>query len=140
VGVASDTPMIPVQRQRESEYRATFPSFELLNGPPSDVQGLAGLYSSRARVPANNFIGSNYSRYMNPEFDAMLDRYFTTIPTLQRTEALGQIIYHIADQLVSMGLFYSDRPIIIGQRIQNVSAPGNRDATQAWNSFEWDVK
>src|SRR5439155_4658132 len=51
IGLSVDQVIIPVQRQRDAPYRAAYPAFELLNGPPSDVPGLAGLHSSRARLP-----------------------------------------------------------------------------------------
>lgn len=140
VGIEVETLMVPTQRQRESEYRATFPSFELLNGPPSDVPGLAGLHSSKARVPENAFAGSNYSRYVNPEFDSLIDRYFVTIPTEERVRVLGQIIRHISEHLVSMGLFYNDRPIVVGNRVERMAAPVDRGATQSWNAQEWAVR
>src|SRR5581483_2685618 len=140
LGLSVEPVMIPVQRQRDAAYRATFPAFELLNGPPSDVPGLASLHSSRTRLPENNFIGSNYPRYMNPEFDALIDQYFATIPKQDRIEVLGKIIYHIADQLTEMGLFNSATPIMIGNRLQNVAAPTDVRASQAWNAQAWDLR
>jgi peptide/nickel transport system substrate-binding protein len=140
LGLTVEQVMIPVQRQRDAAYRATYPSFELLNGPPSDVPGLASLHGSRARVPENNFIGSNYPRYMNPEFDALIDQYFATVPTSERTEVLGRIAYHIADQLTEMGLFNSATPIMIGNRLDGVSAPTDVRASQAWNAHAWDLR
>jgi peptide/nickel transport system substrate-binding protein len=138
LGLAVEPVMIPVQRQRDAAYRATYPAFELLNGPPSDVVGLASLHGSRTRLPENNFIGSNYPRYMNPEFDALIDQYFATIPKQARIEVLGKIIYHIADQLVEMGLFNSATPIMIGNRLEGVAAPTDVRASQAWNAHAWD--
>jgi peptide/nickel transport system substrate-binding protein len=140
LGIAVEPVMIPVQRQRDAAYRATYPAFELLNGPPSDVVGLASLHGSRARVPENNFIGSNYPRYQKPEFDAMIDRYFSTIPRQERIEVLGGIIYHIADQLIEMGLFNSATPIMIGNRLDAVAASTDVRASQAWNAHEWSLR
>jgi ABC-type transport system substrate-binding protein len=132
--------MIPVQRQRDAAYRAQYPAFELLNGPPSDVPGLASLHGSRARVAENNFIGSNYPRYINPEFDALIDQYFATIPRQERIEVLGRIVHHMADQLTEMGLFHSATPFMIGNRLQGVAAPTDVRASQAWNAHAWEIK
>jgi hypothetical protein len=132
--------MIPVQRIREAPFRATFPAFELLNGPPNGVEGLGSLHGSRTRLQENNFIGSNYSRYMNPEFDAMLDRYFTTIPKQEQMRALGAVLHHIADNLTTMGLIHVARPVLISNRVANAAPNVSTQTTEAWNVHLWDLK
>ncbi len=139
-GVAVDQMMIPVQRIREAPFRATFPAFELLNGPPNGEEGLGSLHSSRTRLPENNFIGSNYSRYMNPEFDALLDRYFATIPKPERIQALGAVIRHIAENLNEMGLIHVARPVLISNRVVNAGPNISTLTTEAWNAHLWDVR
>jgi peptide/nickel transport system substrate-binding protein len=140
VGVSVDQMMIPVQRIREAPFRATFPAFELLNGPPNGEEGLGSLHSSRTRLPENNFIGSNYSRYQNPEFDALLDRYFTTIPKPERIRALGLVIHHIAENLNEMGLIHVARPVLISNRLAGAGASPSTLSSEAWNAHLWDVK
>src|SRR2546423_8591465 len=46
----------------------------------------------------------------NPELDALLERYFVTIPLRERNVILGQIMHHFTDQVVFMGLFYNMEP------------------------------
>src|SRR5207302_8148592 len=75
LGLGMDPVTVPLQQQRDAAYRATFPAFELLNGPPSDIQGVAGYRSGQARTAQNNYTGSNYPRYQNPQLDALIDRY-----------------------------------------------------------------
>jgi len=43
--------------------------------------------SPEARLPENRFTGSSNSRYMNPEYDALVDRYFLTVPRQERLQA-----------------------------------------------------
>lgn len=140
LGVDVETVMIPVQAQRDPAYRATFPAFELLNGPPNGEEGLAGLHGSRARLPENNFIGSNYPRYQNPEFDALLDRYFVTIPLQERIQVLGQIIRHISVNLNEMGLFHTARPVLVANRTLGFGSVPSPRSTEAWNVHLWDVR
>jgi len=75
VGVATEPVVVPVQRQREAEYMVSFPGFlMLLQG--NYLLNLPNLQSSRASLPENNYVPiGNYSRYMNPEFDALIDQY-----------------------------------------------------------------
>jgi len=140
VGAASETIMVPTQRQRDAQYRATFPAFELLNGPPSDVGELAGMHSSRARVPENNFVGSTHSRYMSPELDALIDRYFVTVPMQERLQLVGQIAYQMSEVLFVMPLFYTPGPIAIGNRIVGASATKAPETSPLWNVHQWDVR
>lgn len=137
VGLPTEPVVIPPQRVGDQEYVATFPSF-LLYRNPNDIGGFSALHGSKTRLPENGFRGSNNSRYMNPEFDALLDRYLRTIPQAERTSIIGEIIYHIADQVTLMGLFYDSEPTMIGSRLRNVAARHVR-STQAWNAHEWDV-
>jgi len=137
VGLPTEPVVIPPQRVGDQEYVATFPGF-LLYRNPNDIGGFNALHGSKTRLPENGFRGSNNNRYMNPEFDALLDRYLQTIPQQERTSIIGDIIYHIADQVTLMGLFYDSEPTMIGARLRNVAARHVR-STQAWNAHEWDV-
>jgi len=138
VGVSVDTVIIPPQRATDLEYRATFPAFEMLR-QPNDVRGMLRIHGAGARTPEKRFTGDNNPRYQNPELDALLDRYLTTIPRPQRIEAIGQIIHHISDQLPFMGLFYDGEPVLANNRMVGIGA-AKGDATQAWNVMDWDVR
>jgi peptide/nickel transport system substrate-binding protein len=144
LGLAVATETIPPQRMADLAYVATFPGFFVTN-PGHDLRSLADLHSSRARIPANNFrvpgIG-NYSRYMSPQLDGLLDRYFATIPERDRLDVLGEIIAHVADRLNVMGLFYNGTPEMIGRRLTNVTTgrPPIPSAQITWNVHEWDLK
>lgn len=137
-GVATDQVVIPVQRQLEREYRRTFPGFELLQNP-NGVRGVDKFISANAPVLETNYTGSNNARYRNPEFDTLVERYLTTIPNADRLKALQAVVYHIADRLPVMGLFYIGEPIMIGSRIQGVSAR-TEGSTHGWNAEQWDVR
>jgi len=125
------------QAAQNNEYVFTYPGF-ILQRYTSDIGGLRNIHSSRTPLPANNFRSGNVSRYMNPELDALLDRYFSTIPVGQRTEILGQVLIHIADQLTQMGLFFDAEPTVLSSRLLNVAARWP-SSTQAWNAHLWDT-
>lgn len=131
-GVAVETVIVPPQRQQDREYRATRPGFELYR-QPDDLPLLGDLHGSQTPLPENNFAGRNRSRYQNPEFDALLDRYFVTIRRDERIKVVGQIIHVISDQLTIMGLFYNTTPGVVSNRLTNVGQ-GRRIT---WNAHEW---
>jgi hypothetical protein len=69
----------------------------------------------------------------------MRDReYASTIPIGPRRQVLGQIVSHLADQVIMLGLFYISEPTLIANRVQHVTARPPT-STQAWNAVEWDV-
>jgi ABC-type transport system substrate-binding protein len=139
LGVSVDEQVIPQQRANDGEYRATFPGFEVLS-QPNDTAGLPLLHSRFTRLPENNFTGSNFSRMVAPAFDALLDRWQTTISRAERIQVLGEILYEISDRLNVMPLVYGVRPIAISNRMQNVAVGTTLEASQAWNAQAWDVR
>ena len=139
-GVAARPVVEPTQMSgaERREYIAARPAF-LLTRQESDVGGLPRLHGSETPLPENNFVGGNTARYMNSEFDALLDRLFTTVPRPERADVLRQIIHHISDQLIMLPLYYGAEPAAIGHRLVNVGVKPS-GGTQAWNATEWDVK
>jgi peptide/nickel transport system substrate-binding protein len=140
MGVGVDQVVVPTQRQNDFEYRATYPAFEILVGTPNDLDGIGGFHSSKARLPENNFVGSTHSRYMNPELDGYIDRYFVTIPTQERMQTLGNIMSHMAENVVVMPLFYTPGPVVIANRITGAGATKAPETSPLWNVHSWDVK
>lgn len=116
----------------------TFPGFEVIENP-NDFPSLVRLRLSETPLPENRFTGRNRVRYVNPEFDALLERYFTTIPMRERAQVAGQIVSHMTDQLVWMGLFHQAEPTMIANRLINVTAR-HEGSVQSWNAHEWDVR
>jgi peptide/nickel transport system substrate-binding protein len=140
IGVGVDPNVFPQQRLREQDWIAQFPGF-LMYRNPNDLAGLGGLYGSRASLAENNFrVTGNNSRYMNPEFDALLDRYFSTVPLPARIQALGAVIKHISEQLNVMGLFYDQQPTMIASRVLNVTVTRAVNEPQAASAHLWDVQ
>ncbi len=138
-GIGTEPLPIPIQRVRDREWRATFPGFELLR-QPNDPSSVTRAHSSQIPLPDNNYTGNNRSRYRDPAFDSLLDRYLTTIPKPERNVIMAEIIHHMTDQLVWMGLFYNVEATMIADRIQHAAANNAAATTQAWNAHEWDVQ
>lgn len=131
-GVAVEPVIMPRQRQRDLEYRATFPGFEMVRASGSDLKELR---IAAVPIPDNGYSGRNRSRYSNPELDALIERYFVTIAWKERMEVLQRIVHHITDQVVVMSLFYNTLPMMVGGRLQNVVVENI-----GWNAHEWDLK
>ncbi|MPZ15022.1 MAG: hypothetical protein GEU73_11465 [Chloroflexi bacterium] len=139
-GIGVEPVVMAAQRTREREYVQTFPSFMLYRQPNDPNLLLVRLTSDQTPLPENDFVGRNHPRYRNPEFDTLIDRYFTTIARPDRTQVLGQIVQHTTDRLTLMGLFYDTEPILIGNRLGNVTAAKASASTPVWNVLDWDVQ
>jgi peptide/nickel transport system substrate-binding protein len=141
LGIAA-TPLRGTSAQaRDPEFFSAYPGF-LLIGSSNDVGGLRFLRSSQAPLASNNFrvAGSpNRSRYMNAEFDALLDTYARTVPVPERIQAMGQVINHIADQVTLIGLYYNILAGAAAGRVANVSGDWPSYFI-TWNAHEWDVR
>jgi ABC-type transport system substrate-binding protein len=130
--------LIPRQRQPDRPYRAGFPAFEFLK-QPSDVDSPVRAHSAQTPLPENSYSGTNRSRYRNAEFDALLNRYLVTVPIDERLEITRAIVHHMTDQVVWMGLFYDTEPLLVSNRLKNVSAGNAPPALSTWNAYRWDV-
>ncbi len=134
LGIPIDPVVIPVQRLSDLEYRTTHPTFEVVRYP-NGAANIWRLHSNQTPLPENKFTGHNRSRYMNPEWDALIDRYLATIPWRERMEVFGQIVHELSDQLYNMGLFYDTKTVLVSNRVIGVTA----DSTP-WNAHRWDVR
>jgi len=135
LGLDIDPVVIPVQRLTDLEYRTQQPTFEVVRYP-NGVVNLWRVHSDATPLPSNKFTGHNRSRYMNPEFDAMIDRYNATIPWEPRMQALRQVITHMTTVLNVMGLFYDTKTIMVSNRM----SPNVLAENTSWNGKDWTMK
>jgi peptide/nickel transport system substrate-binding protein len=134
IGVATDPVVIPVQRQQDAEYRATYPAFQALRGT-AGTSGLAAAVSSKAGLPENSFRASgNYSRLIDPAYDALYERYTQTVPMAERKQVVEQAMRFFAEQQIKMGVFYDVAVVMVSNRLKNVLP-----RRVAWNAHLWDV-
>ena len=133
LGVAT-TPVNDSDAQRaDVRYRATMSGFDTARF--GSVTAIRNFRSSEARLPERGYVGLNTANYMNPQLDALIDRYFVTIPHPARMEVAAQIVNHLSDQVVPMLMFHDLTSTAIGPRLRNVSPVGN----QVWNAMNWTV-
>jgi peptide/nickel transport system substrate-binding protein len=138
LGIASEPFVEPLEMDRIE--RANYPAFEIVRQPNElSVAALLRYHGSQSPLPENNYAGTNRTRYRNPEYDALLDRFTITIEPDLRMGVLGQIIHHMTDQLNIMGLFYDTEVVAHSNRLRQVS-PTAKEAGSAttWNAHEWD--
>ena len=135
LGVATEPMLVPPQRITDREYVATFPSFRLMR-QGNEAYMLNRQQTSGIPLPENRFVGTNYARYSNPEFDALIDRFLSAIPHTERIDSLRGIMRHISENLNLMGVFYDLGFVCLSNRLQNITMA----ETRVWDAQNWDVK
>jgi ABC-type transport system substrate-binding protein len=135
VGVVGEAVVVPEQRISDRSYRDDRRGFYFRFGNPYQFTEWV---SREAPVVENNYVGRNSIRYQNPEYDALVDRYERTIQRSERLRLLGDLVHHATDQLLLLTLFHEPEPVLISNRMVNVT--GSRGMNiQAWNAHEWDL-
>jgi peptide/nickel transport system substrate-binding protein len=135
LGVETTVNNVPNQRIPDREYRSQFPAFELVRtglGPGSTA--LQNFRSSNTPLPENSFQGANRGRYRNPAFDALIEKYVTTIPIAERIAALGDIVHHQTENLIIMTLFFEPGVQVLGS-----TKLKNQTSNQVFNIHLWDL-
>src|SRR5581483_820094 len=136
LGVTVDTVVIPEQRIRDLQYRSTYPGFEL-DQSSADFDQVATLQSDRIPLAQNNYrsaAGKNYARYSNPQMDALVPRYYATIPIAPRMDIARQIIHQITDQVVWMGIYYTPLVTAVDNRLLGVAGRKVSAGSSGWNA------
>lgn len=137
-GIESDPIQVPPARQRDLEYRAKFPGFEISSSGAS-LGDIRYIRTSEIRTEANNWGGRNRTGYANPELEALSDKYLVTIPLGERNQVLGQMIEHLTSRVIIMYQFYETNPSAVANRLVNVDAkPSGTPVT--WNAHEWGTR
>jgi peptide/nickel transport system substrate-binding protein len=135
LGVATEPLVVSQARITDREYGATFPSFRMIRQPNEPIE-LTRMHSSSTPLPENRFVGTNYSRYRNPEWDALLDRFLSTIPFQERMQALRPVMRHLSDELNSMGMFYDADLLVKNNRLVNIDS----NTRGGWQIQDWDIQ
>jgi len=137
LGVAVEQVIVPNHLVSDEQYRHTRPALEVLT--VGSTINFTAFHTSRIPLPTNNFFGSNRSRYSSPDLDRLIDQYLVTVPLDERAQVLGQIVHHMTDQLVVMGMFYTTTHALISNRMTGVASRGSV-STESGNAHEWDLR
>lgn len=139
IGLGTERVIVPSARRGDDEYRNTFPGFDIRRNPHRPDTLKSYFHSGNAPFPERNYRGSAYIRYVNPEFDALIDLHDRTVPLAERRETLGKLVNFITDQVLVIGLFYDVEVTVMTNRLINIHTRGDQMG-EAWNPHEWDVK
>jgi ABC-type transport system substrate-binding protein len=137
IGMQAEVKVIPPSQVGIWRERYAYPGLDL-TGQSDGVRGIKNLlHSSGAPLPERGYMAplapSNRGAYVNQEYDALMDRYLTTIPVPERMRLLAQLIHWQSDLQLVIPLFYTARGIVVANRLRNTT-PGT-----SWNAHEWEI-
>lgn len=125
----------------DRETRATRPGLTLNSGSFNLAEPrrlFQWFHGSQSPTSENRFQGNNRSRYVNAELDALIDRFFKTVPNQERMELMKQIIRHQSDNATVITAYHIVYPALINNRVSGVTA--RTGFAQAWDSHLWDIR
>lgn len=141
LGMVPEIEALTPQRVDDRGYRAQRPGFELTRTANATSAYLTRNHGSQTPLLEDNYRRyTNKARYMNAEYDGLIDRYFSTVPWQERVDVLGQIMHHTTENLILMGLFYDVEPMAVSSRLANVEGRKAELSSAVWNVQEWDLK
>jgi hypothetical protein len=138
VGVPTEPVVISAQQASDPQDQATFHSFQLVRQDYHLLRLLA-FHSSEARTAERRYTGSNNGRYMNPDLDALINRFQQTIPFDERMVVGGQILHHITDEVAVMPLFYDLEVSLASRRLRNAETLLRLGGGAVWDVQTWDI-
>jgi peptide/nickel transport system substrate-binding protein len=131
--------IIPVSRAGDRPYRMTRPAYEQLRGSWGPATFIGLYHSSKLATPANNYITGNNPSFVNPEWDALIDRYAVTIPLAERNQVMSDVIMFMLRELPDMPILYDAFTALVAKRLVNAGVPRG-SGIQGWNAETWDLR
>jgi ABC-type transport system substrate-binding protein len=139
LGLNAQPVIFPVTQISDREFLMTRPGFYHVRHPHNLMNMAAYWTGPGIGVADNHFTGNNYARYRNAELESLVSQFNVTIPIPPRIEVLKQVVHHITDQVVILGLFYDVEVTAIGNRMKDVSGRGE-GITKNWDAYLWDIQ
>lgn len=127
--------LVPVARQQDNEYRATFPGgYLFFSGAAAYLS--SRLHSSQIAIPERRWQGRNRGGYSNSQVDSLLDRLVATIDPDQRLVLHRELLREQMGDVPVMPLYWFVDPLPLRAGVR-VGAVPKGEVTA--NFFEWNT-
>ncbi len=135
-GLDINQQVVPQERTADRQYRVTNPGLEVLQfgTGASTMLNQGAMTTSKLPTAANGYISGNYSRYSNPEWDALIDKFAITIVPTQRKQVITDMMVHISDNLQDMSIIWGVSVQFASKRL---TVPV---LNPIWTAEQWDVR
>lgn len=131
LGVEANIQTVP-QAQDNQQTRSTLPGVGFAT-VPGRAYYTGWLYTKDISTAARGWSGVNRSGYSNPRFDALGDRFLSTVDVDERARIQGQLIAEGMGDVAIMPVFWPVRTVLSLSRVRGIWEPNTA------NILEWDV-
>lgn len=123
----------------DAEMRATRPAFTISSGTflMSQPRRLEWLHSRLIPTAADRWRNQNRTRYSHPELDALVDRFFVSLPRQERLDIFKQVARHFTENVVMIIAYHEVHAVLINNRVLNVTP--RTSYAQTWEAHKWDL-
>lgn len=104
--------------------------FAWLSAPESPPRST--LHSSMVTTEANNWSGQNYTGYVNPAIDDLIDRIEVELDPEVRRKLFAEVQRIYATDLPALPLFFRAQPFVFPPWLTGVNPTGNLNSTTLW--------
>jgi peptide/nickel transport system substrate-binding protein len=117
------------------QFYADFEEFAFSNKNPDPSAYMAGWVCDKAAQKENDWSLPNWSRYCNPEFDALFDQASSELDPDKRTELFVKMNELLIQDVAVIPLIKTTQPIAVGVDLKGYNfTPWD---LEVWNIAEW---
>jgi peptide/nickel transport system substrate-binding protein len=124
-----------VAQSRDGQAMATFPSLAAVGGAGGE-EALIRYTTSSVVSSANRWTGNNRGGWSDPQYDAAVHSYLTTLDPIERGRHVAEAARILSEQLGVMALYFNPSVLAYPSSLQGVNARA-ATAELAWNVHEW---
>jgi peptide/nickel transport system substrate-binding protein len=136
VGVNATVFQLPVVRQRDREFRASFPGTSIGERTVT-AEGFPQISALIPRPPA--FLETNRGSFSDPEVDRLHRVATTSFSQTEQRQALIALNRRMSELAAWGPLFYSVDVLIARSRLKGPLGESPEQGGATWNIFEWEV-
>jgi len=137
VGVSSSLSILAAARERDREYRASFPGAQL-NGRSISMDNFH-FVSAQIPRPETGYVELNRGSFFDPEVDRLHALAMTSLDEPDRNRALVQLLTRMSELAAYAPLHYQTEVILAKHRVRGPIGNYGPQIGNSWNVHEWEV-
>jgi ABC-type transport system substrate-binding protein len=136
-GISSSVYVLSVARQRDREFRASFPGSSI--GERSVWLGEFTLISARIPTAESGWAEFNRGSFSDPEVDRLHTLAVTSLDEQVRNRAAISLHQRLAEIAAYVPLYYGAEVLLANSRLRGPIGNYGPEPGVTWNIFEWEV-
>jgi peptide/nickel transport system substrate-binding protein len=135
-GIETRQRVLSVVETRDGELRNTFPALYSTATGTGTENNLGTYTTSGIPTPANRWIGGNRSAWSHAEYDALWERFNSTLDRAERNRQAVEMARLLSQELPNIMLWHNFHVVAYLSSLRGPDTRGIRDLT-VWNVHEW---